>query len=182
MLILLCSCQSKKEVKLHSVTVKEFSQFVKATNYITDAEKYGWSFVQKTVYKYDVVKNISWRNPTGKEKVNPNYPVTQVSYNDAIAYCKWIKKTLPTYKQYWNLSKLDSRPLNFNTIKIYEAAKYNVVGNVWDITLPEKKNQVRLAGGSFLCSENTCNGIVASRELFVDTITANSNIGFSIIQ
>ena len=180
LVIVVLSCQ--KNEQLHTVSVQEFSEFVNETGYITDAEKFGWSFIQKTVYDYEIVKNISWKNPSGKEKAKPDLPVTQVSYNDVKAYCKWANKKLPNYKEYWKLAKSDDRPLNFNTIQIYQANKYNVVGNVWDITAPLKKDKIRLAGGSYLCSENTCNGILPARELFVDAATSNNHIGFSIIK
>lgn len=178
--LLLTGCQ--KNQQLHTVSVQEFSEFVKATNYVTDAEKYGWSFNQRTVYDYEIVKNVSWKNPTGKEMAKPSFPVTQVSYNDVMAYCKWANKKLPTYQQYWELAKQDRKPINYNTIAIYEANLYNVVGNVWDITSPEEENKIRLAGGSYLCSENTCNGIQPKRELFVDATTSNNHVGFSVIK
>jgi len=34
---------------LKPITVKDFKHFVETTDYVTDAEKYGWSIVQKNV-------------------------------------------------------------------------------------------------------------------------------------
>ena len=182
LLIITCALSCQKNEQLHTVSVQEFSEFINETGYITDAEKFGWSFIQKTVYDYEIVKNISWKNPSGKGEAKPDFPVTQVSYNDVVAYCKWANKKLPNYNDYWRLANKDKKPLNFNTIQMYEANKYNVVGNVWDITTPLDKNKIRLAGGSYLCSENTCNGILPTRELIVDATTSNSHIGFSVIK
>ncbi len=89
-------------IDTHEVTVAEFEKFVKATNYLTEGEKIGWSGV------FDVkqggwikCEKVSWRNPDcGDKKPNPTEPVTQVSWNDAVAYAKWIGKRLPTEAEF----------------------------------------------------------------------------------
>jgi formylglycine-generating enzyme required for sulfatase activity len=67
------------EIDKFEVTNADFAQFVEATGYQTDAEKAGSS------------KN--WRDDAeGKD----NHPVVRVSWNDAVAYCEWVGKRLPT--------------------------------------------------------------------------------------
>lgn len=67
------------EIDKFEVTNADFAQFVEATGYQTDAEKMGLS--------------RTWRDAAeGKN----NHPVVYVSWNDAVAYCKWIGKRLPT--------------------------------------------------------------------------------------
>lgn len=79
----------EKSTALKPVSYSEFEQFVHETKYITDAEKYGWSIIQVDVYNFKKVDHINWRLPGGINKVSSGeLPVTQVSYNDAIAYCK----------------------------------------------------------------------------------------------
>jgi len=176
------SCIGGK-TKLTPVSYSQFELFVNQTGYVTDAEKYGWSIVQTDVYNYKTIKNANWKTPDGVNKPNSKeLPVTQVSYNDALAYCKWAKKRLPTYKEYWELIKNDTRVIvSDNKFPISNLNKVNILGNVWEITEVEDGNSVRLAGGSLFCSETTCNGAVKERELFVDKETGNINVGFCVI-
>ena len=181
-LIYFTSCKQNK-IDLKPVSYSEFEQFVNETDYITDAEKYGWSIVQTDVYNYKRVTNANWKKPDGINAVSSDkLPVTQVSYNDAIAYCKWAKKRLPRYNEYWEIVKNDHRIIvSENTLPISEIDKVNIVGNVWDITEIEKNELVRLSGGSLFCSENTCHGTIKERALFVDRETGNIHIGFSVL-
>ncbi len=176
------SCQGKEKV-LTPVSYDDFELFVHQTGYVTDAERYGWSIVQNDVYTFRKVYNATWKTPDGIRPVSSKkLPVTQVSYNDALAYCKWAKKRLPNYNEYWELVKSDTRLIvSENTLPISEIDKVNIVGNVWDITEFNSHKGVRLAGGSLFCSKNTCHGTVKERELYVDRETGNIHIGFSVI-
>jgi len=173
------SCSSK--IKLRPVTVKDFSIFIDSTKYITDAEKFGWSFIQKDVYNFEVEKKVTWKSPNGNPVLNQNLPVTQISYNDAIAYCNWAGVKLPTYKEYWKAVSNDRRPIVSQANSIQEVNNVNIVGNVWDLTLTEnEKGEVRLAGGSYLCSPKTCHGTQPDRILYVDKETANTHISMVV--
>lgn len=100
----------------YEVSNQRFKEFVDATNYVTDAEKFGDSFifkglisaeVQKRYVDYRVanapwwykINNTDWKHPEG-EKSNirdrMNHPVVHVSWRDAVAYCDWTDKRLPT--------------------------------------------------------------------------------------
>lgn len=182
LLILVSSCKDEALI-LKPVSYSEFENFVKETNYLTDAENYGWSIVQTDVYNFEVVEHANWRLPDGINKVfSEELPITQVSYNDALAYCKWAQKRLPTYDEYWEIANNDDRVIvSDNKLPISAVNGVNIIGNVWDITSVENSEQVRLAGGSLFCSKNTCHGTVKERELWVDKETANLHIGFSVI-
>lgn len=80
------------------VTVGEFDAFVRATGYKTEAERFGWSGVFNVeTAEWGKVDGANWRHPEGPaSNANPQEPVTQVSWNDAVEYAQWAVKRLPT--------------------------------------------------------------------------------------
>ena len=85
------------------VTVNEFRNFVISTNYESEAEKFGNAIVFiDSINTWKLIDGATWEYPLGKS--NPiafdNHPVTQVSWNDALAYCEFCDKTLPTEVQW----------------------------------------------------------------------------------
>jgi formylglycine-generating enzyme required for sulfatase activity len=74
----------------HEVTVGQFKKFVKATGYVTTAEKLGYTFDFRGKYY-----GFSWKDPNYKH-YSDKHPVTCVSPEDAEAYAKWAGKRFPT--------------------------------------------------------------------------------------
>ena len=81
------------------VTVGQFREFVQATGFKSEAEKFGNAgFIDETSDKTWILKDgCTWEYPEGKDfpAATDNLPVTQVSWNDAQAYAKWAGKRLP---------------------------------------------------------------------------------------
>ncbi|KYG81686.1 hypothetical protein MB14_13975 [Roseivirga ehrenbergii] len=95
------------------VTVAQFRAFVEATEYVTEAEKFGNSGVFTIEQNWFLEEGADWQYPQGAnaEKANDDHPVTQVSYNDALAYANWAGKRLPSQAE-WQHAAKDADDIN----------------------------------------------------------------------
>src|SRR3954469_512738 len=96
-----------------AVTNAAFAAFVAATGHVTDAERYGWSFVFAGLLPDDFprtravaaapwwrqVEGAAWDRPEGPGSSpagRDDHPAVHVSHTDAEAYCRWAGGRLPT--------------------------------------------------------------------------------------
>lgn len=120
------------------VTVREFDEFAKATEYITEAEKFGNAGVFMAGQGWTIVEGANYLFPFGKDHPAApwDHPVTQVSWNDANAYALWKGKRLPTQWE-WELA---ARNGNLNDLlyswgdEVMVNGKYKA--NTWQGSFP----------------------------------------------
>lgn len=97
-----------------AVTNDAFARFVDATGYATEAERFGFSAVFHLALaapEEDIVgvpagtpwwlgvRGADWRHPGGRDSSIEglgDHPVVHVSWNDAVAYCDWAGRRLPS--------------------------------------------------------------------------------------
>ncbi|MBT2551034.1 formylglycine-generating enzyme family protein [Arthrobacter sp. ISL-65] len=97
-----------------AVTNAMFAAFIEASGYRTEAEQYGTSAVFHLLVQSPKsqilgaaagvpwwlnVRGADWAHPAGPDSTwqdIPDHPVVHVSHNDALAYCIWAGRRLPT--------------------------------------------------------------------------------------
>lgn len=193
-------------VDLYEVSIGEFGEFLEQTQYTTTADSLKWSgFFDPFSKNWEVAENANWEKPDGRKRIGNHYPVTQVSYYDACAFCKWKGGRLPTAQEWdqfagdsvivgnvWQgiFPHLDEGKDGYE-IKIAPRGLfahntfglYDIFGNVWEWTtsLDESKNERIIKGGSFLCDYDVCAGYIPSRFQTTPDDSGLNHLGFRCV-
>lgn len=100
-------------IQTSAVTNAQFSAFVDATGYVSEAESFGWSFVFAGLLPDDFpltrgvaatpwwrqVEGATWGSPAGPLGLltaDPEHPAVHISWNDAVAFATWAGGRLPS--------------------------------------------------------------------------------------
>jgi len=142
-----------------TVTNKQFTEFVKKTGYITEAEKIGSSFVfyqlidkkhwDKIQFKktgthwwLDVI-GASWKHPEGPDSSVGNrmdHPVSHISWYDAVEYSKWADGRLPTEAEWEAVAKGNTSAQMYPWgDQLVSKGVYNA--NTWQGTFPSNNTK-----------------------------------------
>jgi len=73
------------------VTRRQFGAFVKATGYVTEAEKEGKAWGRAADGQWRDIQGNNWRTPATFTQTD-EHPVVCVSWNDARAFCEWATR------------------------------------------------------------------------------------------
>ncbi len=137
---------------MHEVTIDDFKQFVKMTDYKTESERSGnggagWN--ERTQKFGFGIPGFNW---TKTGWLNSDFhPVVNVSWNDAVNFCKWLstrtkeKYRLPTEAEWEYVCRAGSTSLYFHGDEPETLAQF---GNIWDRSASQqfRRNYAHLKG------------------------------------
>jgi len=149
-----------------AVTVDEFRLFVKDTGFITEAEKFQWSFVHQMLLSKAAIAVVDdekdglgrvknsphwcgvmgayWRRPEGpdsKIKGRGKEPAVHISWNDATAYCQWAGLRLPTEREWEYAARGGLEDEKFPWGDEPDDKDYSTRLNSWEGKFPKKNTK-----------------------------------------
>jgi len=154
---------SSFKIDRYEVTNNDYFKFVTSTNYKTESELFGWSFVFESAVPVNIKKHITqavlgaewwlpvngsyWKEPEGPgtdvfHTNRGNYPVVQISWTDASEYCKWKGVRLPTEAEWEYAAKgKDNNNTNLFPWGNKLAPKSKFKANIFQGTFPGRNTK-----------------------------------------
>jgi sulfatase modifying factor 1 len=139
-------------LEAQTVTVRRFGEFVAATGYITEAEKFGCAAVFEGLLadNKQIAENVAqtpwwarvdgaiWKMPEGHGSSTDHrqdHPVTQVSWNDANAFAAWVGGRLPTEAEWEHAARGGNRRRRYPWGE-EEPTDEKILCNIWQGRFP----------------------------------------------
>ena len=135
-----------------AVTNARFARFVAASGYVTEAERFGWSFVfhafiadKRPEHRvldtpwWFRVDGACWASPEGPGSdvsSRADHPAVHISWNDAAAFAAWAGGRLPTEAEWEYAAKggVDAARFPWGD---EEPGEHNALCNIWQGRFPE---------------------------------------------
>ncbi|MDI3196025.1 formylglycine-generating enzyme family protein [Pseudarthrobacter sp. AL07] len=142
-----------------AVTNAMFHRFVRDTGYRTAAEEYGTSAVFHLTVAADPadvlgsasgapwwlnVRGADWAHPAGPASHwtdIPDHPVVQVSHSDALVYCRWAGRRLPTEAEWERAARGGLHRKRYAWGNELHSADGSHLCNIWQGTFPVENTQ-----------------------------------------
>lgn len=187
------------------VSTYEFSSFINSRNYISTADSLGWSGVFNiTLNEWEPIDHANWQKPDGVNNRQGEYPVSQISYYDACAFCEWKKGRLPTASEWDMIAGDEVIPGNIwqGVFPVHDTGEdgyekrmaprgsftpnnlgiHDLFGNVWEWTSTVDANgQMIIKGGSFLCDQSFCSGYYPKKYQTTPKDSGLDHLGFRCV-
>ena len=109
--------------------------FNKKVNAVVNMENYAQWWIWKI--------GANWKHPQGPDsniEGKENHPVVHIAYEDAIAYCKWANRRLPTEAEWESAAQGNAKENIFTWGNDLE--KLNVNANTWQGRFPVKNESI----------------------------------------
>lgn len=168
----------------HEVTLRQFKEFIDATGYVTYPERHDGCLFWKNG-DWVKSKDKNWRHDGRGEEIPlqkyAEWPVSNITYIDAMAYAEWCGKSLPKVSQWlfaakggnssegyiysgsnnwrkvaWTTDNAGDERQAIMTKRPNELGIYDMSGNISELVVSDTSEQIFSRGGYFFSVEDWC--------------------------